>query len=451
MIREYIKQLKIYISFLDNKELDELLASDQAMQESIQKVLFGMHAGLRHPRSERHAIIGDDDVAEVARYFKESNEKDRAMKFYFNIAVNEIPDEDKHILEDIPGKEGKLKIKNCDRFFELIRNEYDMISFRIGQYEDHIEGTQAQASLSQSYDRYVAQRQLTAALEMELSALKSGGKYSDFTIENGSICLLKKGQIWLNISMDMPLMMQINWWPVVAEEWKTRDRAWPSEDVIKRLTESCYVTRTSSDDNPFEFSYSFSNVQRELTKKMSYGQKVIYFLFKALIYKYINPIDPANIPTTLEKTIMLFAIEFRDPEDSMWNDENFALKYLLSEYVKAIEDGKLPNYFIPTVNIITELQDDKKVQVCKKLYEMINNAATFLNKLPLNDAVIFYNDVASACQEIAVILQRIKSLGQYILKSLIPIIYNIHTYSHIHPQSYTFICVRIQKYTEFNN
>ena len=336
------------------------------------------------------------------------------MEVHFNIVVNGIPE--KNIFEDIPGKDGKFKIKNCDRFFQLIENNYDRECLRCGQDDTYIEVTQAKQSL---FNNDFVKGELTKALQNGLSSIQTEEAYSDFTIANSSIGLFKNGQMWLNISLDMHVMMKVNFWPSIAQEWKTRDRMWPSKDIITEMTKSCYITAKSDDvqnegDNvkSFDFGYSFHNLEVELAKLMSPEQKMIYLKYKSIFNGYIDPIDPERIPGSLGKTIMMRAMEILAPDDSLWKDNDAFLRRLFTLSLEAVESEELADYFIPSLNVMEKLKKaypHKKNEIRKKLKEIIENVDRFLNELPVNDAVEFYTDVASACQKIVVDLKRIDS------------------------------------------
>ena len=78
--------------------------------------------------------------------------------------------------------------------------------------------------------------------------------------------VLVGGDLFVNIATDMSIMLKANWWPSVAQEFKTRDRSWPSKEDIEDLTSYCYIIAKPSDDQKNNtsttiFSYSFYHIE----------------------------------------------------------------------------------------------------------------------------------------------------------------------------------------------
>ena len=389
------------------------MASDRNAQEAVEKILSEMHAGvrMRNMRSGHQVVLGGRSGADCARFFTQETGLERPLRVHFHVAVNEISERDADLIVPVAGSPGKVRIRNNDRFFQLIANEYDMISLRIGQYSDFIEGNRAQTALSNSYD--------SSAVEHKISSLRELSRYrnnTNFSIrheEGKGLTLTKNDQSWLTISTEPRLTVQINWWPDSLREWRERERVWPPKDVVERLCQKCYLTRQNNnnnngfqgDDNRFQFHYSFYNIERELMNRMTTRQRTIYFKFKALIYKHVDPVDPDNIPDALGHTIMLFALEFRGPDDALWRQDKFALKYLFTEFLKSMEEGEFPSYFIPAVNLMAGVRTYKRDQIRRQLYAIIGSIDKHVEELDVDGAQKFYHEVTGVCQRIADSLQ----------------------------------------------
>lgn len=204
-------------------------------------------------------------------------------------------------------------------------------------------------------------------------------------------------------------MLKIGFWPTIAKEWLTRDRLWPPKEMVKELTKCCYLSGLAdTKEKSYEFAYSFYNVEKELTKCMSSEQIESYFTFKTIFNTFVAPIDPEHTPDYLCKTIMLRIMEIHPPHDSFWRDNIEVLKRLFTLTLKAVEKEELADYFIPSMNIMELVRDaypHKKMEICRRLKEIINNIKRYLDELKVEDALKYYSDIAAFCEDINITMK----------------------------------------------
>ena len=168
------------------------------------------------------------------------------------------------------------------------------------------------------------------------------------------------GDFWTDTSMDLAAMFSADWWPAVAKDWLTRQRNWPSKDVIEELSQSSYIIAKPSHGDrdrldSVEGSNSFHAVEASLAQLRSPNQKFIYLVFKSLIYKYIKPIGTDKIPSFWGKNIMLWFTEHHGDDDTFWLYLVECVQKLLSSLLESIREKKLDYFFIPQVNVMETL------------------------------------------------------------------------------------------------
>ena len=193
---------------------------------------------------------------------------------------------------------------------------------------------------------------------------------------------------FFKISFDIVTLLELTWWPKIAEEWKSRKRRWPSSTEIEKISRFCYIINKPSsierdNEETKELRYSFTHVERELVRMRSRHQNNVYLIFKIMLLKWIKPLDPERISSFIPKTVMFWACEEFPSWHEMWNkDFNsmlYALTYLFLQTKEAFEKHDLPYFFIKTVNVIETIPKDIVNIVSVRITELLKN---FVNYLP---------------------------------------------------------------------
>ena len=139
-------------------------------------------------------------------------------------------------------------------------------------------------------------------------------------------------------------------------------------------------------------------------------QKLIYMIFKSLVYKHIKPIDSDNIPSFWGKTIMFGAMENYPPDSKFWHSTPKALSYLFKELLQAIEKQELKYFFIPSVNIMDQLNKkmskEKIRNVIAKVKNITKKMQQHLDCLPIEDGILFYKKMLQECNKIKLLLDK---------------------------------------------
>lgn len=329
----------------------------------------------------------------------------------------EFPIECKNRIEDIEGKPGYLRMRFDEKTLNLIEKKEHRKKAREAMTEDgYISSNKLKKTFCEHsmYDGTVLQLIMCAALNLDpdnVEFKKSSDTLTKASVET-SVAMYIDEEYKGSASWDVVISVKIPWWPSVAQEWVTRHRKWPKKDVIAELTQHGFMITKSSDeemenDDTIENRYSFSHVEIQLTEKYSRQQKLVYLVFKSMIYRWLKPIDPDRVSSFLGKTIMCWMVEENPPEDSYWDEDDetllFIVRTMFQRLLDALLKGILQYYFIPSINIIEKMPQQLKMNLIDKVMEILEDTESYL---PENiEAVIefaeFFRDAAKKTHSFA--------------------------------------------------
>ena len=349
------------------------------------------------------AIAGSTyEGAMMARIFRPADGSvSREIETDVEFVLLSIPASHKNIVENIPDKKGFARIRITDKLlwkFSVTSN-WDV-------YRQHFEGRRHKICKNGYFKPNVLKETLRANLDINKSPITQlNVKMFLAASAEGSITLkfntpeLTKATVQdnfdvhvnekliLNVAWDISTLIRINWWPDVASEWIFRKRNWPKKNVINNLTKISYlITKSSvapsSENDTSELRYSFAHLERELISRRSSDQGYIYLIFKSMFYKWIKPIDLEVISSFIAKTVMFWACEEYCPKHRMWQKKSCirTLNYLFSQLLSALEERRLPYYFIPSINVIETIDDESRMQMISIVKEIVCDTRKFIPK-----------------------------------------------------------------------
>ena len=202
-----------------------------------------------------------------------------------------------------------------------------------------------------------------------------------------NIMISINGLPFYNISYDLVTLLELTWWPAIAQEWKLRKRKWPSSTEVEKISRICYIINKPSiserdNEETNELRYSFTHVERELVRMRSRHQNKVYLIFKIMFLRWIKPLDPERISSFIAKTIMFWACEEFPPRHEMWYEDLdsmlYALTYLFLQAKEAFEKHNLPYFFINTVNVIEIIPKDIANIASVRVTELLKNLVNYL-------------------------------------------------------------------------
>ena len=162
---------------------------------------------------------------------------------------------------------------------------------------------------------------------------------------------------------DFVLAIKCDGWPLCAQEWPSRPRCWPNQDIVQTIVESGFhiVCKKSSEG---DFRLSYSNAETILIRNLSDLQHKTYRAFKSFVGHYKNEWS-SNIKKIFcsyhLKTILLWYCEKSDPRD--WTEERIVdhLLSLIDDLISALKERNLPMYFMPKYNLMEQIEDSTEV------------------------------------------------------------------------------------------
>ena len=219
--------------------------------------------------------------------------------------------------------------------------------------------------------------------------------------------IVADGVFLCNTSLDLAMMFRVKWWPEVAEEWKARTRNWPEKQIIEDVTKHSYIIAKPSDEEKSniiseELSYSFHAVEAYLAQQRTPTQRFVYLIFKALVYKYLKPLNTDKIPSFWGKNVMLWTTEQYPPGSVLWKDPVKAVKYLVNALLKATTHKQLDYFFIPSVNLMEGLKKEEALlhKIYLSLNSIYNSFHTHIQSLDVCKAISFYGEIFKTCEKI---------------------------------------------------
>ncbi len=169
---------------------------------------------------------------------------------------------------------------------------------------------------------------------------------------------------------DVVLAISCDGWPSCAREWITRDRNWPQDDLVQKITrDGFHIVPKSSTEGDFRLSFSYA--ETTLIENLTELQHKVFRSFKAVVKYHQNTWSPniKEILTTYHlKTIAFWYFE-RTKQDSV-TEETVAthLVLLLQELAESLRSRELPMYFMPKVNLFKDVENpEEAIDIVEKI------------------------------------------------------------------------------------
>ena len=169
---------------------------------------------------------------------------------------------------------------------------------------------------------------------------------------------------------DLVLAIKCDGWPLFAQEWSSRSRCWPSDEIVQAIIDDGFhiVCKCSAEG---DFRLSYSSAEKILIQNLNDLQYKTYRAFKAFVNHYKNEWSPDAKTTICSyhlKTILLWHCEKSDPKD--WTKETVVshLLSLVDDLIFALKEGNLPMYFMPKYNLMERIKES--TQIVEKLADL---------------------------------------------------------------------------------
>ena len=316
-------------------------------------------------------------------------------------------------------KERSDILQFCNSLNKMLNFSYDILEFKIDAFSgsDQVfpfSGSDQLFSeideLLNSSDNTVAEGKNTSSRDVEIL----GAIINSFSITEGiqnerenlhkfsdaiSKCLLSKSDMnYLNksctailketiVSFDNVSSIYCKFWPNLASEWCTRQRLYPSHDMIKRIAQKgCHVVPKAREisSNDLDWRWSFSSAEILLAQTRTSTMKYCYFIFKSLFYKYLKfKLNNKSLPSYVAKTCMLYVSESHS--ENWWGtmDDLSKVANCVQELFKFLNKGLsssvLPHYFIPRINLLANIPEEVLKKALKKTHLILESPETYMS------------------------------------------------------------------------
>ena len=183
---------------------------------------------------------------------------------------------------------------------------------------------------------------------------------------------------------DFVYSVKCAFWPEIAKPWIVRERPFdvPSLELCQEIASHgvhLVCKNYPSGDERLNWRLSFSEAEIKLVSMRSKKQKLVYFIFKSIFYEQLKSVYDEPTDTSLSsyhvKTIMLWACEKRALEFWERNCHLACLEALFTDLEVALRTKKLPNYFIPEMNLLADCESilDRALDVVTRIQRDIES------------------------------------------------------------------------------
>lgn len=150
-------------------------------------------------------------------------------------------------------------------------------------------------------------------------------------------------------------------WPTEAAEFQTRDRKWPSKEIIDSIIDDgCLLIHkptSNSETYHTEWKITFSLSEQRLAFQFSFYQRFLFILLKLIKRKFLDVgtfesgESRSGLTTFHMKSIYLWLCENID--ETTWSESPVSCFKMFFEKLKeCIETEVCPHFFMPDVNIM---------------------------------------------------------------------------------------------------
>ena len=360
----------------------------------------------QQPATQRNTRVAGSLVegGGVARIFQRNatfpDDLNREGEVDIEFILAQIPHDMKHNIQDIQGKPGYVNLCVDQELLE----QANEIGWKITDTTRHdIKNATSSGGWLKPYkikEAALKRMQITKTTIKKLEPILAdvfNEKTEDVSITatqaitkstvRSDIMISINALPFYKISYDIVTLLELTWWPTVAQEWKLRKRKWPSSTEIEKISRICYIINKPSaserdNEETEELRYSFTHVERELVRMRSRHQNKVYLIFKIMFLKWIKPLDPDRISSFIAKTIMFWTCEEFPSSHEMWYEDLDSmlrvLTYLFFQAQEAFEKHNLPYFFINTVNVIENIPNDIAHIASVRITELLKNLVNYL-------------------------------------------------------------------------
>ena len=169
------------------------------------------------------------------------------------------------------------------------------------------------------------------------------------------------------MDIDVVVVLQGDFWPSMAKEWRSRQRHWPPQCVLEEAIEQGFQlvakprgffrgsAKEDSADNidQAQWCMSFTLAEKIINQARLPCQKTVYLIGKTIFYCHLKLSEGEHeFSSYILKTCMMWLQEETPVEE--WVEDNVLslVAELLKKLQEAVAKWELPYYFIPEINLL---------------------------------------------------------------------------------------------------
>jgi hypothetical protein len=174
-------------------------------------------------------------------------------------------------------------------------------------------------------------------------------------------------------------------WPSVAVDFLSRRRVarWPPEEVLEKINSAgCHAVpfaHPGSKDPNIEWCLSFDIAEKLLAESLTQPQRRCYLILQGLLKVHLQL--PPVLTAHHLKTVLYWCLEDKPVET--WDDDCLApsLFYLLDKLIYFLVRKDIPNFFIPTNNMISHIHRDVIDDILQKVISIRHDPIPFIRQM----------------------------------------------------------------------
>ena len=312
------------------QRLDELDTEFRGLANDIMAVFM-------RPDLTPDDVIMTGSAAEgclLARWFREGKAIFEVDLLFAGISLTQ--DNFEKNIEELPRKPGFVKILYdktiADSFHPKLRS--DIIAIQNSIESPYLCGGRIKRDMTLRRIRYQDEE---GAVKLIVSMFL-GVPMTSISVDDKSDVDGPSANVYVNVktptghfleySSDNVPAARCDFWPPLAKEWISRQRRWPSDDVITGIVQKgCHLVAKSTvgGDEDFEWRWSFSIAEKELALRRNPHQRLCYLMFKSIFYARMKfEINSKTLPSYLVKTVMMRMCEQLPPSE--WSGDTLVAR-----------------------------------------------------------------------------------------------------------------------------
>ena len=185
---------------------------------------------------------------------------------------------------------------------------------------------------------------------------------------------------YLLLNLDIAAVIGTKFTPKILKEFSARTSYNLSQSVLDHL---CIVAKSSHEEkfnkNTTEWSYSFCHIENHIFADVfTTTQRLTYLVTKSIFKKHIQPLDNNLLTSYLMKTVLLWRFENETfSQDDWFNDTKILsqTRNLFKDLKRFLEEGFLPMYFIPKLNLTERMDKNLRIDVIDVIEQKVLNSS----------------------------------------------------------------------------